>query len=114
MRWTPSALMTGMQSLLGSFAHGTGARSIQALDDIRHAMLDGLTRPDIQTPSKLELRVTYAHDLHDLWYLRGDLMAAIAALHGESAARQKLTEISNMFKGLLPKSLTSRPSPLGG
>ena len=59
-------------------------------------------------------RIRYANDLQALWYLRGDLMGALAATHGESMAREKIQEISNMFRGLLPGGLTSRPSPLMG
>jgi hypothetical protein len=61
----------------------------------------------------VELKVVRANDLQELWYLRGDLMAAIAAVHGEAIARRNLIQISDMFKGFLPKALTSRPSPLG-
>jgi hypothetical protein len=49
-----------------------------------------------------------------LWYLRGDLMAALAAMHGEVAARQRIAAITAMFHGLVPESLNSRPSPLVG
>ena len=40
-------------------------------------------------------------------------MAAIAAMHGEAVAREQLTTVSAMFKGLLPSGLTARQSPLG-
>ena len=82
------------------------------MEDIREAMLEGLSVPNSVCASKLELKVTYANDLHDLWYLRGDVMAAIASIDGEAIARRKLDQISNMFRGLLPKALTSRPSAL--
>jgi hypothetical protein len=41
-------------------------------------------------------------------------MAALASLHGESEARHKVQRITDMFHGLLPGSLSSRPSPLMG
>ena len=53
-------------------------------------------------------------DIQALWYLRGDLMAALAAMHGEVAARQKVAAVTQMFQGLLPNGLNSRPSPLVG
>ncbi len=84
-----------------------------ALEDIREAMLNGLEIDGAASASRLELKVTYASDLNDLWYLRGDVMAAIAAVDGEAIARRKLDEISGMFKGLLPKSLTTRCTSLG-
>jgi len=113
MSWIPSALATGMQNLLNGFDSSQASKTETALEDIREAMLDGLGVTGSVAVSRLEQRVTHASDLQDLWYLRGDLMAAIAAVNGEALARQKLNEISNMFKGLLPRALTSRPSPLG-
>ena len=106
--------MTGMQNLFNGQGGAQESRIQTALEDIREAMLDGLSVPGAVTASKLELKVTYASDLNDLWYLRGDVMAAIAALDGEAIARNKLDQISGMFKGLLPKSLTARNSSLRG
>lgn len=57
-------------------------------------------------------RIRYANDVQALWYLRGDLMAALATIHGEMAARKKIQSITHMFQGLLPNGLGSRPSPL--
>jgi hypothetical protein len=59
-------------------------------------------------------RIRYANDVQALWYLRGDLMAALAAMHGEMAAREKVAGVTDMFRGLLPSGLNSRPSPLVG
>ena len=112
MSWIPSALVMGVNSLLGT-SNRHAARAQNALEDIREAMLSGLSVPGSNETSKLELKVTYADDLHDLWYLRGDVMAAISAIDGEALAQQKLSEISAMFRGVLPKSLTSRPRRAG-
>lgn len=113
MSWIPFTLVTGMQNLFSGFDKTQALRTESALEDIREAMLEGLGVSGDVAVSKLERRVTHAADLQDLWYLRGDIMAAIAAADGEALARQKLNQISDMFKGLLPKALTSRPSPLG-
>ncbi len=83
-----------------------------ALEQIRAEMLASLGQVAAKTFPVVELRVTHANELQDLWYLRGDLMAAIAAIDGELVAREKLTQISDMFKGYLPKGLSTRPSPL--
>ena len=56
----------------------------------------------------------YANDVQALWYLRGDVMAALASTQGEASARKKVQQITEMFHGLLPGSLHSRPSPLTG
>lgn len=113
MSWIPSALVTGLHSLLTGLDKTNSSRAENALEDIREAMLDGLGVSSAVAATKLELRVTHAEDLQDLWYLHGDLMAAIAAVDGEALAREKINRISDMFKGLLPRALTSRPSPLG-
>jgi len=80
-----------------------------AMNEIRQAMLDHL---DDRLHMSVQSRLIHAVDLQDLWYLRGDVMAAIASVSGESVARRKLSHISDMFKGHLPKGLSSRPSPL--
>jgi len=112
MSWIRSSLVTGVQSFLNGQSGANESRLQSALEDIREAMLEGLSVPGAVSASKLELKVTYASDLNDLWYLRGDVMAAIAAVDGEAIARRKLDRISGMFKGLLPKSLTTRNSSL--
>jgi hypothetical protein len=113
MRWTTSNIVSGMQSLMSkSSAHETHD-SKEAMADIRRAMLDELTLCDYQVSPLVQSRVSDAADIQDLWYLRGDLMAVIAASDGELAAKRKIAHISNMFKGLLPRGLSSRPSPLG-
>lgn len=102
-----------MSSLLKSGNASKAKRDASALDDIRHAMLNVLGDRGALAYPVVQLRVTYANDVQDLWYLRGDVMAAIAALDGEATARERLAMVSAMFKGLLPSGLSSRPSPLG-
>ena len=41
-------------------------------------------------------------------------MAALPTTQGEAAARDQVQRITQMFHGLLPGSLNSRPSPLTG
>ncbi len=113
MRWNASTFVSGMQSLLGGLSGHETNRSQFAMDDIREAMLESLGDLVASAYPVVQLRVTHAHDLQDLWYLRGDVMAAIAAVHGEAVARNRLAQISELFKGLLPRGLASRPSPLG-
>ncbi len=113
MSWIPTSLVTGVQNLFTGNSGTVQSRKQSALEDIREAMLEGLGVSGAVAASKLEQKVTYASDLNDLWYLRGDVMAAIAAVDGEAIARRKLDQISVMFKGLLPKALTSRAPNLG-
>ncbi len=113
MRWTSSSFMHGMQRLFNKPAeHMDTERKEIAIDNIRFAMINGLGEQGAAAYQAIKLRVTYANDLMDLWYLRGDLMAAIAALHGEPVACKRLEHISAMFHGLIPKGLTVRTNPL--
>lgn len=103
-----------MNNLLkGSGAVGKHRAGATTLNDIRQTMLRMMGDTGAQAYPVVQLRVTYADDVQDLWYLRGDVMAAIAAMHGEAVAREQLTTVSAMFKGLLPSGLTARQSPLG-
>ena len=96
MRWTPSNLMN---SLLKGANTGKPKCGAPTLNDIRHAMLQVLGDRGAQAYPVVQLRVTYADDVQDLWYLRGDVMAAIAAMDGEATAREQLADVSAMFKG---------------
>lgn len=113
MRWTTSNIVSGMQSLLSKSAGQENQNAMEALADIRQAMLDELAVCAYRINPMVRMRVSGATDIQDLWYLRGDLMAAIAATEGEAVAKRKMAYISNMFTGLLPRGLSSRPSPLG-
>ncbi|WP_232533132.1 hypothetical protein [Ramlibacter pinisoli] len=77
-------------------------------------MLDLLDDTGPKRFPQLTRRIRYAGDIQGLWYLRGDLMGALAAMHGEVVARERIEAITDLFQGLLPGSLASRPSPLVG
>lgn len=108
--WKPT-----IQSIYGLL--GGASQSTQALDhalaEIQESMLAALGQAGISRHVSITRRIRYARDLQALWYLRGDLMAALASLHGEMHAREKIAAISNQFQGLLPRGLTTRSSPLG-
>lgn len=82
------------------------------IEDIRSAMLGLMTAGEDERFPHVVRRIRYAGDLQGLWYLRGDLMAALASSHGEAAAREKVETLRDMFEELLPRGLRSRPSPL--
>lgn len=70
--------------------------------DIRHLMLEqsaAVADPDRR--SALCAQIAAATTPQTLWSLRQDLMQALVAVHGEMLARQRLTNISFMFAGLL-------------
>jgi len=60
----------------------------------------------------IERRVRFASDVQGLWYLRGEMMEALSSLQGEYMARRKIDEVSTLFRGVLPSSMSSRQSRL--
>ena len=88
------------------------ARGLPRVEEIRQAMLESLGDSGALAYPLLERRITFEHDAQGLWYLRGDLMEALAAMQGEAQARKEIDELTVMFQGLLPRALSSRPSPL--
>jgi len=91
---------------------GQPSRLQTSMREIRLAMLECLAQNGVDAKSVIHMRVAYANDIQDLWYLRGDVMAVIASREGEVAAKKKLAQISVRFDGLLPRALTARNSPL--
>jgi len=97
---------------LGHQSVPLSASEFFSIEDIRCAMLELMAEvEETQFPQVLR-RIRYAGDVHGLWYLRGDVMAALANSLGEVAAREKLETLSEMFQDMLPRGLRSRPSPL--
>lgn len=62
MSWTRSSLVAGVQNTFGGRSGPHESRMQSALEDIREAMLNGLSVPGVATASKLELKVTYANE----------------------------------------------------
>ena len=115
MGWIKENLRNSIYGLLGNPASPSDSVLETGCEDIREAMLAALADGGASREfANVTRRVRYANDIQALWYLRGDLLAALASRHGEMAARQKLQRITQMFRGLLPGSLNSRPSPLMG
>lgn len=114
MRWLKPSIRNSIYGLLGHPSEPTASTMDSGIEDIREAMLDLLDGHSTRQAPHLVRRIRYAGDIQALWYLRGDLMALLAAMHGEAEARLLIERISRMFRGLLPSGLNSRPSPLVG
>jgi hypothetical protein len=114
MSWFKGKIRNSIYGLLGNPAAPSDSMIETGTEDIREAMLALLGESGTKQFPNVTRRVRYANDIQALWYLRGDLMAALAATQGEAAARQKVLQITDMFHGLLPGNLSSRPSPLMG
>ena len=87
-------------SLMGLFEQSTILTDEEVLEDIRHAMLKTAELHNI-SPA-LEHRITYAHDIETLWYLRTNLMAGISFCCGEKIATYALEDITSRFVGHIP------------
>ena len=73
---------------------------------VRQAMLAALGDPCC-APG-LRLKVQHAADAECLWHLRNELMAALAARHGEAAAAGHLARLTPLFRNLVPQGLACR------
>jgi hypothetical protein len=114
MAWFKGGLRNSVYGLLGNPAAPSDSVLETGTEDIREAMLALLGPAGSKQFANVTRRIRYANDIQGLWYLRGDLMAALATTLGEAGARQEVQRITQMFRGLLPGSLNSRPSPLMG
>ena len=114
MRWLKPNLRSSIYGLLGNPLPPSESVLENGTEDIRESMLSVLGEEGPKHFPQITRRIRYANDIQALWYLRGDLMAALAAMHGEMAARQKVASVTKQFQGLLPNGLNSRPSPLVG
>jgi hypothetical protein len=114
MRWFKGNIRSSIYGLLGNPVAPSDSALESGTEEIREAMLALLGESGTKKFPNVTRRIRYANDIQGLWYLRGDLMAALAGIHGEAAAREQVREITEMFHGLLPGSLSSRPSPLMG
>ncbi|MDA7414780.1 hypothetical protein PGB34_00255 [Xenophilus arseniciresistens] len=83
------------------------------MERVRSHMLGLLAGHEGAAFYRVAERIRYATEMEDLWYLRQDLMAALSAVHGEATARHEVEPLNELFKGLLPASMTAgatRPS----
>jgi hypothetical protein len=98
-------------SLFGLLGQATedGPSRQNRTEKVREAMLRHLGDHGVTRFPQLTRRIQFATDAEALWYLRSDLMASLANLHGESFARHEMQELTDHFHGLVSQGLT-RPS----
>ena len=82
------------------------------MEGIREAMLNALI--DLGPGQLLNARPTgaaiaCATEVQTLWYLRSDVLRLLAHRWGEPAARSVMDELTEMFRGIVPKN--QMPSP---
>ena len=78
---------------------GQGPVTPSTMDDrtevIREFILDELGEFGEKHFPNIGRRVRYAQDVVSLWYTRGDVMAVLSAVHGETIAREKVDRITD-------------------
>ena len=111
MSWKTSKFASSLISLFIDTA--PDEISDNRIERVRHAMLTALAGlPDTLALDSTSRRVRWAPNAQALWYLRSDVMTLLSTQHGESAARQCLQEITQLFLGLVHANQMSRPSRL--
>ncbi|MGE4243006.1 hypothetical protein [Ramlibacter sp.] len=111
MSWFSSSPLGRSRS--GASGPPTSRReAAQRLDAIRARMGELVRASGASAHKGLALRIQYAGDVQALWFMRSEVMAVLARSHGEQVARERLVALGEMFDGLLPEGLRSRPSPL--
>jgi hypothetical protein len=113
LRKTTTSFRNSVQSLLGSLPLQSVAVKEGRIEEIRQSMVSCLGDAGARRFPNIERRIRFSGDVEGLWFLRGDVMAALAITHGEANARRRMERITAMFKGLIPDHMNSRPSPLG-
>ena len=104
--------LSTMQERLNPLREDASVEAPYQIDDIRQAMLRCLDTEVCERYPQVQRRILMAANVPTLWFLRPELLMALAARSGEQAAHEVIDEISAMFEGLLPQSLNARPSRL--
>lgn len=78
------------------------------VERVREAMLAVLGQQLGPHAQELKQQVHFARDIEGLWYLRPEIMNAIAARRGEAAARVCMVGLTVLFKDHHPGAASSR------
>ncbi len=71
---------------------------------IRSTMLLALADASTDQQLKLERVILFAKEIDALWYVRPELMSAVASHLGEANASRRMAEITQLFEGYVPGS----------
>jgi hypothetical protein len=69
-----------------------------ALDRVRTAMLLVVEECGGDDHFRLDMKINFAHEIAELWYLRPELMQVVAAAQGERVAQECMAGITALFK----------------
>lgn len=119
MRWFKPNLRSSIWALFGGGAQAsqdeapTDFQPHVTIEDIRKRMLQLASHGNASPQAEQVMRrIRYASDVEALYFIRSELMALLATIHGEEVALDAIDAVSEMFEDLLPEGLRSRPSPL--
>ena len=114
MRWFKPNIRSSFYALLARVHSQEPQTTIlqYSIEGIRETMLTMVGDAGDKAFPHVGRRIRYAIDVHALWYLRGDVMAVLAARYGEAEALERIDALTDMFEEFLPQGLRSRPSPL--
>lgn len=107
-----SGLRSSLMGLLQPRAAGQAAEP-RDLEDLRSAFLESLGYDGRLNYPMLVRRLRFAQDPEALWYLRSEVMDALAAVHGEARARALMGDLSALFDGQIPTTMKPRESRVG-
>ena len=88
-------------------------RTLQVgIEDVRQEMLRLLEDMPPTEVARAALRLRIARDAQALWFLRTDLLHALAKQVGEPEAARRLQRVTALLEALIPRGLRTRASPL--
>ena len=110
--WKPQPGMP--PSTLPTEAGSESAHAHPRLEELRLHMLDAVAPPrQLLRHAALVRKLLQARSIEALWYLRSDMMAALAGDHGEAQARHMLDTLTTLFNGLLPEAAAAARASAG-
>lgn len=78
------------------------------LERVRSAMLMALEQYGDESQVRLDMKISCAREISELWYLRPELMHMVASEHGEEVARVCVSKITALFGKYQMGGKTSR------
>lgn len=111
MRWVRSTLDRISRFKESSFVQEM-REPVRDFEGVRQAMLHLLGGVSDPRAARMVQRVCRAANAEALWYLRADLVGALAVQHGEEEAHKLVRRITRMLESQVPEGWHSRPSPL--
>ncbi len=92
--------MAGMgirDSIWSVLGRDTSDATDVVLERVRNAMLMALEEFGDGTQVRLDMKISCAREISELWYLRPELMHMVASARGEETARVCVTKITALF-----------------